>query len=171
MICVKFVEIGPVILEDKIFKVCQCIFAILLLSPLRKGMALHLNKLKSPSPKDALCQVWLKLAQWFLRFWRRFLKFVNVFSLIPYYLPLEKGVVLHLKKFESPSPKEALCQIWLQLDQWFLRRKWKCEKFTDRRTDRQQAIRKAHLSFQLRWAKNCRWTAFLENIMTFLNNP
>ena len=37
--------------------------------PLEKGGALHLNKLESPSPKDALCQVWLKLAQWF---WRRF---------------------------------------------------------------------------------------------------
>ena len=42
-------------------------------------LVLHLNKLESPSPKDALCQVWLKLTQWF---WgRRFLNFVNVFSL------------------------------------------------------------------------------------------
>ena len=29
--------------------------------PLEKGGALHLDKLKSPSFKDALCQVWLKL--------------------------------------------------------------------------------------------------------------
>ena len=36
-----------------------------------------------------------------------------------------------------------------------LRRRWKCEKFTDRQTDNgQQENRKAHLSFQLRWAKN-----------------
>ena len=28
-------------------------------------LVLHLNKLKSPSPKDALCQDWFKLAQWF----------------------------------------------------------------------------------------------------------
>ena len=27
----------------------------------------YLNILESPSPKNALCQVWLKLAQWFLR--------------------------------------------------------------------------------------------------------
>ena len=33
---------------------------------------------KSWVPKDALCQVWLKLAHWF---WRRFFNFVNVFSL------------------------------------------------------------------------------------------
>ena len=35
--------------------------------PLKKGWALYLNKLESPSPKDALCQFWLKLAK---RFWR-----------------------------------------------------------------------------------------------------
>ena len=35
--------------------------------PLEKSGALHLNKLESPSPRDTLCQVWLKLAQWFLR--------------------------------------------------------------------------------------------------------
>ena len=35
---------------------------------LEKGRALHLNKLEFPSPKDALWQVWSKLAQWF---WRR----------------------------------------------------------------------------------------------------
>ena len=46
-------------------------------------MVLHLNKLQSPSSKDALCQVWLKLAK---RFWRRrFFNFVNVFSLFRNY--------------------------------------------------------------------------------------
>ena len=98
-----------------------------------KGGALHLNKLISPSHKYALCQVWLKLAQWFSR--RRFFNFVNVFSLFRYYLPLEKGGVLHLNKLEFPLPKDAFCQVWLKLDQWFWRRRWKCEKFTDGRTD------------------------------------
>ena len=88
--------------------------------PLEKGGALHLNKLESPSPNDALCQVWLELAQWF---WRRFFNFVNVFSLFCYYLPLEKGGALHLNKLESPSPKDALCQVWLKLAQWFWRRR------------------------------------------------
>ena len=63
---------------------------------MEKGGTLHLNKLELPSPKDALCQVWLKLPQWF---WGgRFFKFVNVFSLFRNYLPLEKGEALHLKK-------------------------------------------------------------------------
>ena len=45
----SLVEIGPIVLEKKIFKFRQC-------------------KLLTPSLKDALCQVWMKLTQ---RFWRR----------------------------------------------------------------------------------------------------
>ena len=55
-----------------------------------------LQNLESLSPKNALCQVWLKLTQWFCR--RRFLYFVNVFSIFRYYLPLEKG---HVPSFEQ----------------------------------------------------------------------
>jgi hypothetical protein len=70
-----------------------------------------LKKLEFPSPKDTLYQVWLNLAYWF---WRRgFLKIFNVFLLFCYYLPLEKGYPLPLKKLESPSPKDNLCQLWL----------------------------------------------------------
>ena len=70
----------------KFFKVFSLVRNYL---PLEKRGARHMNKLESPSPKDALCQVWLKLAQWF---WRgRFLNFVNEFSLFRNYLPLEKG--------------------------------------------------------------------------------
>ena len=47
--------------------------SFIIISPWKKAcMALHMNKLESPSPKDALCQGWLKLAQCF---WRRFLIF------------------------------------------------------------------------------------------------
>ena len=52
-------------------------------------MFFHLKKLESPSPKDALCQDWLKLARWFWR--RQFLNFFNVFSLFRNYLLLEKS--------------------------------------------------------------------------------
>ena len=95
MLCAKFdLMIGPVILEKKIFKFRQCILLLRSHLPLKKGMALRLNKHESPSPKDAMCQIWLNLAQ---RFWRRrFLNFVNVFSLFRNYLPLEKGGTLHL---------------------------------------------------------------------------
>ena len=53
-------------------------------------MVPYLNKLESPSPNGTVGQVWLKLSQGFWR--RRFLNFVNVFSLFRNFLPLEKGV-------------------------------------------------------------------------------
>ena len=127
---------------------------------MEKGGALHLNNCKFPSHKDALCQVWLKLAQWF---WRRgfFFNFVNIYLLFRNYLPLVKRRVLHLNQLESPSPKEVMCQVWLNLAKWFWRRRWKCEKFMTimpkTMTDIGQIlIRKAHWSLQLRWAKNQR---------------
>ena len=98
----------------------------------------------------------------FLR--RRFLNFVNVFSQFRNYLLLGKGGALHFNKFETPSPNDALCQVWLKLAQWFWRRRWKCEKFTTTTTttmttttttmnNGQILIRKPHLSLRLRWAK------------------
>ena len=50
---------------------------------------------------------------------KKIFKFVNVFSLFRYYLYFEKGSVVPLNKFEFPSPKDALCQVWLKLAQWF----------------------------------------------------
>ena len=44
---------------------------------LKNLLVLLLNKLESPSSKDTLSQVWLKLAQWFWR--RRSFKFVKLF--------------------------------------------------------------------------------------------
>ena len=99
-----------------------------------------MNKLEFPSPKDDLCQVWLKLAQWFWR--RKILKFVNVFLLFRTDLPLDKDLAHYLIKLESLASKDALCHVWLKLAQWFWRRRWKCEKFTTTTTDNG----KAHLS-------------------------
>ena len=89
---------------------------------------------------------------------KKIFKFVQAFLLFRYYLHLYKDRALHLNKLESPSPKKVLCQVWLNFAQWFWRRRWKCEKFTDRWTnsktdkgkDDRQAIRKAQLRFQLK---------------------
>ena len=43
------------------------------------------------------------------------LNFVNAFSLICYYLPLEKDGTFHLKELESHSSKDALYQVYLKL--------------------------------------------------------
>ena len=96
-----------------------CCFVII--SPLDKGVALHLNKLEFPSPKDALCRVCLKLAQCILI--RRFLNVVNVFSLFRNYLPLETDMVLHMNKLESPLPNDAFAKFGWNWPLWFRRRK------------------------------------------------
>ena len=59
----SLVEIGPVILENKDF--FNFVYAFSLFHNyfiLEKGVTLHLNTVESPSAKDALYQVWLKLA-------------------------------------------------------------------------------------------------------------
>jgi hypothetical protein len=69
IICTKFDWIwltgsGEADLKKKI----RSIFTLSPLSLLGEGLSHSLNKLKSPSPKNDLWQVWLKLVQWF---WRR----------------------------------------------------------------------------------------------------
>ena len=98
--------------------------------------ALHLNKFNSPSPRNNLCQVWLKLAQWFLR---NFFNFVNVFSLFRNYLPLKKGGALHLNKIWiklNPLHQMMLC-VKFEICQVVLEKKikkWKVYGQMDRRT-------------------------------------
>ena len=72
------------IVQMKIFKFLQFIFPISLFHnylPLEKGWALHLKKLECSSPKEALCQVWLKLDKWF---WRR--RFFNLSMYLRYFV-------------------------------------------------------------------------------------
>jgi hypothetical protein len=96
------------VLEKKILKKNFSVFSLFCYYlPLERGNPLHLHKLKSPPPKDDLCQVWLKLAQWFWR--RRFLKndpipFLHFYD----YLPLEEDLALYLNKLEFPLPKDTV---------------------------------------------------------------
>ena len=115
------IEIGLVVLEKNILRFHQWFFTISKLSPLRKRWALHLNYFKSPSPKDALCQVWLKLVKWFLG--RRFSYIVNVFHYFVIISPWKRtGPFLNTLEFHSP--KVARCRVWLKLAQWFLERRF-----------------------------------------------
>jgi hypothetical protein len=61
------IEIGLLVLE-KILKIFSVFLLFCYYLPLGKGIPLYLKNLESPPPKDDLCQVWSKLAQWF---WRR----------------------------------------------------------------------------------------------------
>jgi hypothetical protein len=76
--------------------------------PLERGNPLPVYKFDSPPPKDDLCQVWLKLAQWFWR--RRFLYDPTPFLHFCDYLPFEHDLVLYLNKLVFPLPKDNLNQ-------------------------------------------------------------
>ena len=121
-VLLPLVEITPLVFEKTFLKFSQCIFAISLLSLLETGRDPSFEQIWVPVTKgmDALCQVWLNLAQWFLR---RFLSFIKVFQLFCNYLLLEKGMALHLKKLEFPLPRDALCQVWLKLTHKLIGRK------------------------------------------------
>lgn len=84
----SLIQINRVILQKNIFKCRQSTFTMLLLSPLEDSMNLLWNK-----HKDILWHV------------RRHIAITPT--------PLEICMVFYLNKLESPSPKDALRQIWL----------------------------------------------------------
>jgi hypothetical protein len=69
IICTKFDWLWPAgFREEDFFKKFSVFLLFHYYLPLEKAIPLPLNKLELPLPKDDLCQVWLKLVQWF---WRR----------------------------------------------------------------------------------------------------
>ena len=91
----RLVEIGPVVLEKMILNILNSNLQFRYYFPFKKGVALRLNKVESTLPKDALCQVWMKLAE---LFWRIVFKYFQIKLHFRHYLHLEKGVALHLIK-------------------------------------------------------------------------
>ena len=108
---------------------------------LKKGVTLHLNKFSPLHPRMLYSKFgW----NWRSGFGQEdFLNFI---------------------KLEFPSPKGALYQVWLKSAQWFWRRRWKCEKFTDRWTTDNRRSEK------LKWAKNQISASSHENKLSFINN-
>jgi hypothetical protein len=115
------IEFGLLVLEKKILKIISVFLLFCYYLPLERGNPRHFNKLESTSPKDDLCQVWFKLAQWFCR---RFLNDTTTFLHFCDYLPFEEGLALYLNKLEFPSPKNNFYQVRLNLASWFWRRRF-----------------------------------------------
>ena len=77
---------------------------------LGKERALHLNKLESPSSKDALCPGLFEIGLVFLG--KKFLNFLHLFSLYYFFSPpppLERGMALYLKKKLNPLHPRMIC--------------------------------------------------------------
>ena len=110
--------------EEDFFNFVNVFLLLRYYLPLEKGRALHLNK-HITFTQECFVPSLVEIDSVVLE--KRFLlNFINVFFLFRNYLPLEKAW-LYLNKLESPSPKDAMCQVWLILVQWFWKRK--CEKF------------------------------------------
>ena len=70
---------------------------------------------------------------------------------------------LHLYKLVSSSPINVLCQVWLKLHQWLWRRRWICEKFTNRRTDRRRTPGNLKSSDELKKTNKPKITRMVKN--------
>ena len=90
--------------------------------------------------------IWLKLAQWFWR--NKFLNFVSVFLLFRYHLALEKGQT-NLNPLNPSMLCAKFCRNWPsgsgEEDE-----NVKSLQTDERTDDGRQAIKKTHLSLQLR---------------------
>ena len=117
----SLVKISPAVLEKMFLNLVYVFSLFHYYLPIEKSGALHLNKIKFSSPKDEWCKVFLKLAKCAGE--EVFFHFLNVFSIFCNYLLMEKDRTLHWNKHQSPLPKDALCQVWLKLAQWFWRRR------------------------------------------------
>lgn len=113
-------------------KIFLCIFICKIQPSVWPRLTLRImiwKKLESSLSENASIEVSYFLDEWFL-------KNTKTFLIIPDYLPLKEAVTLHFNKLEFPSPNDVLYQVWLKFTQWFLKRSWKCTKFTDRQTER-----------------------------------
>jgi hypothetical protein len=107
--------------EDNFLKYFRVLLLFCYYLPLERGNTLHLNKLESPPPKDDLYQVWIKLAQYFLR---RFLNDHAPFLHFCDYLHFKEDLALYLNKLEFPLPEDNLYQVWLNLAMRFWRKRF-----------------------------------------------
>ena len=79
------------------------------------------------------------------RFWRRFLKSVNVFLLFRYYIPMLFSHFIYLNKLESQSPKDALYHV--EIGQVILEKKMKMWNLYRHMDDSQETIRKVYCTW------------------------
>ena len=117
----SLVEIGPVVLEKKIFFIFQGIFTFSLLSPLGNDWWSSFEQIWIPFPQGLFGS--------------------NLIEIGP--VVLEKKIFFNISDFllnkrEFPSPKDASYQVWLKLAQWFWRRSWKCKSLNSQTMDKRR---------------------------------
>lgn len=107
--------------EKKVLKTQNPSFTLSLFCLFEWELALHLNKIKTPSPKHTLCPDRLKLNPRISR--KKILVYLFIVSSLFFnYLPCKRKLALLFNKLESPSPKHTkTCSIRLKLAAWFFK--------------------------------------------------
>ena len=150
----SLVENSPMVLEKTIFRFRQCIFAISICFPFGNGRnPLYEKKIESPSTKNALCQVWLKLAQWY-RFWEDIYiyKYFWYLSVIFLWKTAWAFISWHTRMFCAKFGLNGPVTLERKTIMWNVN-----DNNDNKDYDMTSSIRKTHLSLQLRWAKKWRW--------------
>ena len=149
MPCLSLVEIGPVVLEKKIFKFSQCTFAISLLSPIRKGRGTSFEQIWITFTQGCFVSRFVEIGPVVLK--KKMFKVCICILAISLLSPLEKE---HDPSFE---------QIWIPITQGcFLpslveigpvvlekMKMWKFYRRTDRQTDRRRTTGDQESSLEL----------------------
>ena len=101
----------------RFLKVCQwfSLLHVCFYLPLENGVVLHLTKLGFPLPREAMCQVWLKLAKWFWRRNRKCEKFTKGLT--------DKGrTTSELKRFTSQKQPTYIA-VWVNTNVFYKKKK------------------------------------------------
>ena len=97
----NLVEIGPVVLEKKFFKISSMyIYYFVIVSPLKSVWPFVWTNLNPLHPRNHRAKFGLNWPSGYGE--KDFLNFVNVFLLFNNCLPKEKGQALHMNKLGSP---------------------------------------------------------------------
>ena len=159
MLCAKFVWNWPSGSEEEDFSSPQYIFVISLWYPLKKGRGPSFEQTWIPITQGCLVLSSVEISQVVLK--KKIFKVQQFMFAISLSSPLKKGRGPSFEQTWIPITQGCFEPSLVKIGPVVLKKKSKIGKVyrrTDRRTNRQtddgrQAIRKGHLSFQLRWAK------------------
>jgi hypothetical protein len=113
----SLIDFGKLVLEKKIFNNFQCIFTLLLLSPLGDGQSPSFVQTWIPFPQAWFVSDLVKIGPVVLE--KKIFRWHHPIFTFLWLSPFEEGLALYLNKLEFSSPKDDLYQVWLILASWF----------------------------------------------------
>ena len=160
----SLVEIGSVVLEKKIFKFCQCIFAILLLSPLRKGRGPSFEQTWIPFTQGCFVSSLVEIDPVVLE--KKIFKFLY-FRYFVIIFPWKRAGPFIWTNL-NPYIQECFVLVWLKLAQWF----WEEDENVKslRQCKQQQRQQRQRLRTDKLWSEKLPWAFGSGELKTYVNS-